>query len=260
MQLVHRLLSTRGGTFAVAGLSALLAAAALLVFLHRYRQTVSESTAPVTVLLAKSLIQKGTPGEVIASEDLFQVTNLRKSELRDGAFSDPVSLNGEIAASDIYPGQQLTATDFTKTTSPILSKLSQYDRAISIPLDSAHGLIGDVQTGDHVDLLAGFLVSPPNGKNYPVLRVLERNVLVLAAPASSKGGGLSGGGGSTQNVVLRLTDDQAAQAAFSSDNGKLWVVLRPQASSAQHTPSVITIDRLLAGVRPLPVSANGSRP
>src|SRR5436190_8257211 len=123
MQLVHRLLSTRSGTFAVAGLSALLAAGALLVFLHRYRQSVTDSGAPVTVLVAKNLIQKGTPGDVIASQDLFQATSLRKSELRDGAFTDPASLQAQVASADIYPGQQLTTSEFTQTNDPVLSKL-----------------------------------------------------------------------------------------------------------------------------------------
>ena len=53
MQFAHRLLSTRGGTVAVAVVGALLAAAVFVAYLHRYRSTVNESSAPMTVLVAK---------------------------------------------------------------------------------------------------------------------------------------------------------------------------------------------------------------
>ena len=62
-------LSTKNGTFAVAAILALIAAAALLVFLREYRDDLTDSD-PVQVLVARSLVPKGTPAEIIAGEQL----------------------------------------------------------------------------------------------------------------------------------------------------------------------------------------------
>ena len=58
MQLAHKLLATRGGTILVAGIAAILSAGALLAYLNRYRESVSAGAQPMTVLVAKSLIEK----------------------------------------------------------------------------------------------------------------------------------------------------------------------------------------------------------
>jgi hypothetical protein len=57
-------LSSRGGTLLVAAMLSLLAGAALLVFLRQYREDVT-STDRARVLVAASLVPKGTPGDVI---------------------------------------------------------------------------------------------------------------------------------------------------------------------------------------------------
>lgn len=78
MQAAQRLLSTRGGTIAVSAVAAALAAVILVAYLHRYRDSVRNSGVPVTVLVAKGLIEKGTSGDIIASQDLYQVSTLPK--------------------------------------------------------------------------------------------------------------------------------------------------------------------------------------
>jgi Flp pilus assembly protein CpaB len=252
--LAGRLFSTRGGTIAVGVGAAVLAAIILLVFLARYRSSINDANTPMTVLVAKSLIQKGTPGDVIGTKDLFQSTTIRRRQLKDGAVTDASSLRGQIAAVDIYPGQQLTVADFTATPAgAVENKLSEDLRAISIPLDASHGLIGNVQTGDHVDVLAGFNVQRinrdgtpmANAATRPVLKTIMQNVLVLNAPSSSKAGGL-GGGSST--VVLRANDRQAAQLAFASDNGKVWLILRPRTGGRQTRPNLVSLESILLGV------------
>ena len=90
MQFAQRLLSTRGGTIVLSAMAAVLAGVILLTYLHRYRESVKESGVAVTVLTAKSLIDKGTSGDIIASEGLYDVTSQPKSEVADGAITDPL--------------------------------------------------------------------------------------------------------------------------------------------------------------------------
>jgi Flp pilus assembly protein CpaB len=254
MQMVHKLLATRAGTVAISALAALLAAVILIGYLHRYRQSVDDSSRPMTVLVAKTLIEKGTPGSIVGSQDLFQVTTTPRDELKEGALADPAALKGQVAAEDIYPGQQLTATDFVAGDGDALAnRVVEYERGMAVPVDESHGLVGQVQTGDHVDVIAAFVLDGDDGKQHPVVRTLVQDVLVMNAPEAPKATGLAAGSTQAKSVVLRLTDDEAQQVAFAVENGKIWLTVRPGSGSKQHRPALVTVDRLLLGVKPIPV-------
>ena len=230
-----RLFTTRGGALAVGGVAAILAAALLFAYLRAYRSSVRSGTAPVTVLVAKNLIPKGTAGNLIAQKELYQVTTLPKDQVLNGALADPAALRGQVTTSDVYPGQQLTVGDFgTVNSGSLPAQLSAAQRAVSIPLDSAHGLIGQLHNGDRVDVYVGFGNSN-NTTAKPVLKLLLANVMVLSAPSSTSGGFTAS---STANVILRVPTSKAAEFAFASDNGKIWLVLRPQVGATKTPPSV----------------------
>lgn len=256
MQLVQKMLSTRGGTIALGGIAAVLAAFMLLLYLNQYRSSVSADSEPVTVLVAKTLIEKGMPGDVVGLRGLFDRDEAPKSQVRDGAITDPSTLRGRIAVEDIYPGQQLTVADFGATTDAIGAKLAGTHRAIAVPLDAARGMIGKLEPGDRVDVLAGFnvLAGGAGAQGRPVVKVMMQNALVLDAPADTGAG--VGTANQTANVVLRVTRDQAAEIAWAVDNGKVWVVLRPRAGAPPRRPGVVTAESVLLGTRPVAVYGN----
>jgi Flp pilus assembly protein CpaB len=253
VELVERLTSTRRGTLALAGLAALLAGAAIFVYLNNYRHSVNAGAAPATVLVAKKTIAKGTPGDAVAANELFTTTTIRQSQLLNGAISDPVSLRGRVAAHDVFPGQQLTTADFVTGSSSIASTLAKTDRLISIPLDSAHGLTGQLTAGDHVDVFAGFNVIPVDsrgvptqgGQSRPVLKLILQDVPVVSVGKPA--------GSGTANVSVKVGDAAAENLAFASDNGKLWIVLRPPTGAKPVPPRLVTIETMLLGIPPVVV-------
>jgi Flp pilus assembly protein CpaB len=256
MQLAQKLLSTRGGTVALGGVAALMAGFVLLLYLNQYRSSVNANSEPVTVLVAKDLIEKGMPGDVVGLKKLFQSDEAPKSQVKDGAITDPSTLRGRVAVEDIYPGQQLTISDFGVTGNAIGTRLAGRSRAIAVPLDSARGMVGKVVPGDRVDVLAGFNVlgNAGAGQGRPVVKVMKQNALVLDAPPDT-GAGI-GSANQTANVVLRVNRDEAAEIAWAVDNGKVWIVLRPRAGAAPTAPGVVTAESLLTGVKPVVVYAN----
>jgi Flp pilus assembly protein CpaB len=256
---IQKVLSTRGGATGFAVIAALIAGLLLIVFLNSYRNSVNGDTKSATVLVAQKLIERGSSGDVIATQGLYQATRLKKSELKNGAVSDPAILRGRVASRDILPGQQLTSSDFIKSDGSVVTKIAGNERAIAIPLDNSHGMLGDIHTGDRVDVIGGFNWEPANGgaRSVPVTRVLMQNVVVLRAPvAGARSGGVGSSG--TRNVVLQVPDDKAADIAFSSDNGKIWLVERPKAGAKQTNPSIVSIDTILFGTKPLRVNTHGS--
>ena len=156
MEFAQRLLATRRGSTIIGIAAAVLAGILLLVYISQYRNSVKSSNATVQVIVARSLIQKGTPGDVIGTQRTFQSTSIAKDQVREGAFVDAASLRGKVATTDIFPGQQLTSAEFAPASESIITtRLTGQQRAISVPVDGAHGLVGGVQTVDRHPQPAG---------------------------------------------------------------------------------------------------------
>jgi Flp pilus assembly protein CpaB len=237
-----RIFKTRGGAVLIGAAAAVLAAILLVVYLHSYRSSVNSGARPITVLVAKSLIPRGTSGSLIADQHLCQVTTVPKDQLKELALVDPGTLAGRVTAVDVYPGQQLTETDFTtEGVYSIPSQITGNKRAIAIPADAVHGVAGQIQTGDHIDI---YVELDANGG--PALKLLASNVLVLVPPSVSSSGTIGGAGsGGGAPAVLRVSTQNAGKFAFAVDHGQLWFVLRPQVGAKPTTPTLVTSNSLL---------------
>jgi Flp pilus assembly protein CpaB len=235
VEIAQNLFTTRRGSFLVGAAAAVLAGLVLLVYLHSYRNSVNSTAAPASVLVAKNLIQKGTPGDIIGTSDQFQVASVPKGQLQVGALTDPAALSGRVAVTDIYPGQQLTQASFAYAAPGTLqTKITGTDRAIALSIDAEHGMIGQISAGDHVDIFLGFAVQGAGGTQ-PVIKLMMADVLVLRAPYSG-GSGL---------ITLRAPERQAAQLAYAADNGQLWFVLRPASGAKTVNPGIVNAQTLL---------------
>jgi len=140
----------------------------------------------------------------------------------------------------------LTAADFAPAATDVAASLTKHQRIVTIPFDSVHGTLANLQAGDHVDVYAIFNLVPVNadgvatagGGARTVLRMIMSNVDIASI---SKGGA---------NLNFKVTDVQATKLAFASDNGKLWLALRPSADAKTAPPSVVTAETLMLGVKP----------
>lgn len=240
----RRFTGTRRGAITVAFVAAALAGVVLLVFASTYKNHVQGGTAQRTALVADRLIPKGTSGDLVVSGSLFRQTQIQESELSSGAVATGAALAGKVATRDIYPGQQLTSEDFASGADPLRGQLKGNQRAIAIPVDDSHGLVGEIRTGDHVDVLAGFnSTSGSTGQGRPQLRTLMEDVLVLKAPSADANKGSQ----TDTTVTLRVNASDAAKVAFAADNGKVWIVMRPPTGGSNQAPSAVSLDSLLSG-------------
>src|ERR1043165_5064470 len=110
---VQNLLSTRMGTMVVGAIAAVLAGVVLLIYVGQYRDSVRKEQKPVAVLVAKTLIPQGTTGDIVGSQQLYSITEIPANRVENGAITDPNSLKGKVVVSDLFPGKQLTESDFT---------------------------------------------------------------------------------------------------------------------------------------------------
>jgi Flp pilus assembly protein CpaB len=243
---------SRSGALLAGIAAALLAAILLIVYLRSYRSSVNSGKEPVTVLVAKRVIPSGTPAITVAKLNLYQITTVPKDHLADLAISDPGALSGQVTAHDILPGAQLTTADFTTIdTTQLRNQIIGRQRAISVPVDTTHGLIGQLVAGDKVDVYVAVgsapatLREPAVVAGGPLVKLLASNILVLVAPGGAGGAGSSG----DSSAVLRVTSQLAAKFAFAAQNAVLYLVLRPANGAAKTAPSFATLPSLLVGNR-----------
>ncbi len=217
------LLGTRRGAVVVAVVAGLSALAVLLVFMANYRSSVRDESASVLVLVAGRQLDSGTSGEVIAENGLYKEIEVRGDEAASGAFAGVDALRGKHTTTDIDANQQFTAADFAAGADPVTGKLEGTQRALSVPVDTAHGNIGQVKAGSRVEVLGSFDAEPLGGRSGSLVTVLARDALVLAVPKSEGGIGSS----QSEEVVLRLSDVEATRVAYASDQGNVWLAIRP---------------------------------
>jgi Flp pilus assembly protein CpaB len=200
--------STRRGAYTVAFAAAALAGLVLLVFINRYKD------------------------DVIANK-LFEATPVATENIKPGAITESAQILGKVSVREILPGQQITAADFAEFADPIRSRLTKRERAIEIPMDKVHGLLGTLRPGDHVDILGAFNSSAQNGGGggVPILHEIVRDIRVMQNNGSS--------------VILETTDSQGAALAFASDNARLWFLLRPTLGATDSRDITISQDSLI---------------
>ena len=235
--------ASRGGALLLAAACAVTAAGVIVYAISQYRKSVNTSSRQATVLVATTTIQRGTTGAVIGSRQLVRPTPVLQKNLPVGAVTDAAQLSGRVALHDILSGQQLKLSDFGTSTGYV-SELAPDERAISVALDTSHGLASVVQAGEHVDVYAGLNVnasgsassSGAGGANVSAsgsvsssMRLLLTDVPVIAVNVNGGGSGVSGGSGnvsSQADVLLKVKAADAGAVAFASDNEKIWLVLR----------------------------------
>jgi Flp pilus assembly protein CpaB len=221
-----RLTSTRRGAILLGVGAALLAAIILAAYISWYRSSVESGTAPTTVLTANRLIARGTPGSVIAAKQLYDTSTVSEDAVKAGALADPALLSGSVAATDIYPGQQLTTADFTTgaTAVGVTATLAGNQRAVSITIDPLAGSLANLQTGDRVDIYQQ--LGSPDGQ---IIKLFRSNVPVLQAPGSS--GGV---------VILQVPALDVADLLYASGHTQLMFSLRPANGAFPTPPTVAT--------------------
>ena len=246
-----RILSTRSGALAIAALLALIAAGAVLVYASKYRSSDQSSSGNIKVLVATQTIPQFTPGSQVAQSRMYRVQTVSSSAVVDGAITNPDSLNGLVARNDVYPGEQLTTNQFQRsTTTSVAVKLQPTQRAIAFPVDQASGLIGEVQAGDHVDVVASFDVIPlrhnglpiPGAQSISLTKTLVNDALVLQAPTAGKTGSA---GNATLTLAINVND--ATRVVYAQQKGNLWFVLRPPGNAANVTTKSMDVGGVLEG-------------
>ncbi len=207
----------------------------VLVFLAVANLGSSSNSTDVTsgatgqVLVAKDNIGAGTR----LNADMFRVATFSENDLVPGAITDPASIVGQTATTDIQRGQQLSSVHLASATDDkradqLAFKIPAGQRAVAVKVDASTAIGGLVVPGDRVDVLVT-VREHDQATNQDTLRVqtVLQDVLVVAREQTD-----------VQRVVALGTP-----AAGSSDNGNT-----PDDQAFQQRPDDIKPDAGLTTV------------
>jgi Flp pilus assembly protein CpaB len=201
-------LNNRPTAILVAAVSAVLAAALIYLFVTHYHKSAPVAAVTpqsATVWEAAQYIPANTPQSQIAAGGFLKSEVVPVSQVVVGAITDPSVVAGQATSVAVEKGQQITASDFTRTpVNEITTYLKGDQRGVAFTFDSEHGLTSYLQPNDTVDVMA-----TSGGST----ELLVKDITVIA----NTGG----------NVVLRLTDKQALLVTAASGKYALWLTMRP---------------------------------
>jgi pilus assembly protein CpaB len=253
---MHRALTTRTGALTLAIILAAAAALMVFVYVKGYQSDVNGRGTEVSVLVANQTIPQLTPGNQVVEATMYRTTTVPKSSLVDGAVTNPDQLKGLVARNDVYPGEQLTTNQFVKSdTNSVAVNLKPNQRAIDFPAEPGQGLVGRLQVGDHVDVVANFEVVPidpatglprQGGQSIPVTKTIAKDVLVLGVPDTSDS---STSATQAKDAVLTLAINvsDVQHVVFAQQQGDIYFVLRPPGSSDDVRPVIDDVRSVLRG-------------
>jgi Flp pilus assembly protein CpaB len=216
-------------------------AAALLVGLYvsDYKRTVEHSQQHVTVYVAAKDIPAGMSGADAVSKGYVKTEQVLHASVVPGAISSPSQLKPLVASQEVFPGEQISLARFSNVAEKgIRGFLRGNMRAVQVSGDSNQLLVGTLQTGDHVDVVANIKITdqPPRF----VDRIVLRNLKVLHAPTAADAAKLSSSPNASAWVMLAVTDTQVQKLFYTMQNEGWTLELRPVVKATDSSESVET--------------------
>jgi pilus assembly protein CpaB len=180
---------------------------------------------PVSVLIAKKLIEPGTSVQDANDAAAFERKTISSDALVDGAVSATAGLAGKVALTTIYPGEQIIAQKFgnpgdTSTLSVPAGKL-----AISLVMNDPAQAAGFVTAGNFVAIFWTGSVAKGGGQDQTQLLLPRVQVLAIGSKttAPSDTTTTTGTADTVPKTTLTIAVDQKdyQRVLFATTNGRL---------------------------------------
>jgi pilus assembly protein CpaB len=240
----------------IAVVLALVATAAMVVYVNGADRRAAAGLEPVNVLVAKETIPAGMSGEDAQNRQLIaQVTVPRKSVVA-GAITSLTQLEQRYAAVNLVKGEQLLQERWVGAEDVAGRRLLQIPedaQALSLGLDLTKQVAGFVTPGDKVGLVLSYK-EKESSESVDKTHFLLQGIQVLAVGAtalpngSSQGGGRVNQGRGSQNltaVTLAIPKEHVERVVFAVENGSIYLTLLPPNAKPQPNTRGITVSNVI---------------
>jgi pilus assembly protein CpaB len=219
----------------IAVVLALVATAAMVVYVNGADRRAISDQQPVYVLRAKRTIPAGTSGEDAQNGDMIEQVQVPRASLVQGTVRAPSQLDERYAAVNIVKGEQLLLERWVGAEDVggrRLLQIPEDHQAVSIGVDLVRQVAGFVTPGDKVSLV----LTMPRDNGGDKTQFLLQNVQVLAVGAtaltrsSQTGGGRVNQGKGSQTltaVTLAINKRYVENVVHAAVDGDIYLTLMP---------------------------------
>ena len=234
----------------IAVVLALVATAALVVYINGADRRAIADQEPVRILVASENIKAGTSAEDALTRKLIEEKEVPRRSAVAGGFRNVRQLEGKVATVDIMRGEQLLPGRWLgaeQVEGRGLLPIPDDHQALSIGLDLTRQVAGFVTPGDKV----GILVTAPRPPDGAITtRFLLQNVRVLAVGTTAlttstaqSGGRVNQGKGSQTLTAITLAVKKGfvENVVHAAEEGNIYLTLMPRnAQPADRSPEGVT--------------------
>ena len=218
----------------IAVVLALVATAAMIVYVNGADRRAISGQEPVLIWVAAKPIPAGTSGEDAKNGEMIKPVEVPQKNLVQGTIRRVDQLNERYAAVDIVKGEQLLVSRWVGAEDVggrRLLQIPEDHQAVSIGVDLIRQVAGFVTPGDKVSMV---VTMPRDGVD--TTQFLLQNVQVLAVGAtaltrSSQGsGGRVNQGKGSQNltaVTLAIKKGDVENVVHAAVDGDIYLTLMP---------------------------------
>jgi pilus assembly protein CpaB len=227
----------------VAVVLAMVATAALVVYVNGADRRAISGQEPRLVWVAAQGIKAGTSGQTARNTGLIKQVAVANKNVVAGAVVSLAQIQNRYAAVDIVAGEQLLQKRWVGAEDVAGGRLLQIEpghQALAIQMDMTRQVAGFVTPGDKVSLVLS-MKRPGPGGDLERSQFLLQNIQVLAvgatalANAAAQGGSRVNGRGEVAAVTLSIPEDKVERVVYAAENGSIYMTLLPP--DAKDVPS-----------------------
>jgi pilus assembly protein CpaB len=242
----------------VAVVLALVATAALVVYVNGADRRAVSGQEPRMVWVAAQLIKAGTSGQTARNTGLIKQVPVPNKNVVAGAVLSMPQIENRYAAVDIVAGEQLLLRRWVGAEDVAGRRLLQIEpghQALAIEMDMVRQVAGFVTPGDKVSLVLSMKRPAAPGGDLERSQFLLQNVQVLAVGATALANSAAQGGGSRVNqgrgevaaVTLSIPDERVEQVVYAAENGSIYMTLLPPDAKDVPSDGGATADNVIGG-------------
>jgi pilus assembly protein CpaB len=215
----------------VAVVLALVATAALVVYVNGADRRAISDQKPVLVWVAAKPITAGTSGLTASNTEAIKRVAVPKKNIFPGAVLSLNQIQNLRAAVDIMPGEQLLLKRWVGAADVAgrgLLQIPEGYQAVAIGMDLTRQVAGFVTPGDTVSLLLTMQRRGSDRSEFLLqnIRVLAVGATALANSAAQGGGGrVTQGKGQVAAVTLAVPQEKVESVVFAAEHGSIYMTL-----------------------------------
>jgi pilus assembly protein CpaB len=237
----------------VAVVLALVATAALVVYVNGADRRAISGQTPRMVWVAATPIPAGTSGLTAINTKKIKQVAVPSKNIVPGAVLSETQIQNRYAAVDLEAGEQLLQKRWVGAEDVAGGRLLPIEsgyQALSIGLDAVRQVAGFVTPGDRVSLVLTIRRGDRDKSQFMLqdIQVLAVGSTALANAAAQGGGGrVNQGKGQVAAVTLSIPQDRVERVVYAAEHGSIYMTLLARGAKPLSNTDGATADNVIPG-------------